>query len=409
MVTLGGFDELVRGNGLDHLPIGDSPRDIASTAAGRSWTENRTSTLGFLRGFVRLARALIETGIANYWRASRDAEALIVTTMGLPVGAHIAERLNVPLICVSYAPTHSDWAGREDVMTALRGDVMAVIVAAFRFLLWNRIRRVTNAARRQVLDLPPLSFGDPFSAMHRKRIPLLEAYSPTVVPRPPSWGSWIHVTGFWFLDDSAGWAPSDELVDFLGAGPPPVFVGFGSTPFPQPRAATETVVQALALAGMRAVLLAGGSGLATGRLTDDVLSIDSVPHGWLFPRVSAAVHHGGAGVTGAALRAGLPSVVVPVFGDQPFWGQRVFDLGAGPRPIPARQLTAEALAAAIRLTGNGEMRRRAAALGEQIRKEDGVGCAVGAVHQHLGVTASASLMLDSSPGAEDRRSNTTGR
>jgi UDP:flavonoid glycosyltransferase YjiC (YdhE family) len=122
----------------------------------------------------------------------------------------------------------------------------------------------------------------------------------------------------------------------------------------------------------------------TGRLSDDVLSVDAVPHAWLFPRVSAAVHHGGAGVTGAATRAGLPSVVVPIFADQPFWGERVFQLGAGPRPIPAKRLSMKPLADAIRCaTTDATMRSRAARLGTQIRAEDGVARAVEAFHQYL--------------------------
>ena len=163
-----------------------------------------------------------------------------------------------------------------------------------------------------------------------------------------------------------------------------MFVGFGSTPFPQAEAATNLVVDALQRAGQRGIVVAGSSGLATGRLTDEVLSVDEVPHDWLLPKVSAAVHHGGAGVTGAALRAGLPSVVVPVFGDQPFWSERVYALGAGPKPIPARRLTAERLAAAIRATVDPDMRHRAASVSVSIRQEDGVAGAVRAIEEYAG-------------------------
>jgi UDP:flavonoid glycosyltransferase YjiC (YdhE family) len=386
IVTLSGFEEVVRGHGLDHLSIVGSLRDIVDTAAGRNWIAHRTSTLGFLRGFVRVAGSLIEAGIASYWHACRDVEALIVSPMGLLVGAHIAERLRAPLIRTQVYPRY-DWEGRRNLVAAVRGEWTVFLGAVFQLLIWSKLRRSTNAARWKILALPPLPLREPFSAMDRDRIPLLQAYSPAVVPRPPHWGDWIHVTGYWFLDDPTGWVPPGELVDFLGSGPPPVFVGFGSTPFPEPEAATDLVVRALARAGQRGVLVAGESGLATGRLNDDVLSVDFVPHGWLFPQVCAAVHHGGAGVTGAALRAGLPSIAVPVFGDHPFWGQRVFKLGAGPRPIPAKRLTDDALASAIRATASKEMRRRAAALGEQIRGEDGVARAVEAIHEHVAAEA----------------------
>jgi sterol 3beta-glucosyltransferase len=389
IVTLDGFEELCRAHGLDCLSIGGSPRDIAKTAAGRDWIERRRDPIGFLRGFVGVAESLIATGIANYWPACRDVEALLVTSMGLPIGMHIAERLQRPLMRVSFAPTRHDWADPRNLVTTMKGHVAAFVWATFRLLMWSQLRRTTNTARASILALPPLPMSDPFRAMDRQRVPVLDAYSPAVAARPAHWDRWIHVTGYWFLDDAPGWLPPGDLVDFLGSGAPPVFVGFGSTPFPQPVAATDLVVEALTRAGRRGVIVAGGSGLRTGRLADGVLSVDAVPHGWLFPQVSAAVHHGGAGVTGAALRADLPSVVVPVFGDQPFWARRVFQLGAGPRPIPVKQLTAEALAGAIRLTAGQGMRSRAAAIGEKIRRENGVACAVGAIEDYLAVALEA--------------------
>jgi sterol 3beta-glucosyltransferase len=385
VVTLDGFDELVRTCGLEHLSIGRSPRDIATTVEGRGWIEHRDSAIGFLRGLIRVAGSLIESGIASYWPTCGDVEALIVTPMGLSVGMHIAERLHIPLIRVSFAPTRHDWAGRSDAVTAMRGDVARLVWAGFRFLLWNGLRRRTNTARRELLGLPPLPVTEPFSALDRQGVPTFDAYSPAVVPAPPDSRQALHVTGYWFLDDAPGWVPPPSLVDFLGCGSQPVFVGFGSTPFPNPEAATEVVIGALTRARQRGVVVAGGSGLPTGRLTDDIVGVDAVPHNWLFSRVVAAVHHGGAGVTGAALRADLPSVVVPVFGDQPFWGKRVFDLGAGSRPLPAKRLTCEALAEAIcRVTSDAGIRRRAASIGRQIRAEDGVARAIEAFHGYVG-------------------------
>jgi sterol 3beta-glucosyltransferase len=386
IVTLDGFADLVVAHGLEHCSIGRSPRDIAASAAGREWVERRSSTRGFLRGFVRVAASLIEAGVASYWGVCQDVDAIIVSGMGLLVGVHIADRLRIPLIRVQLSPfarTHYDWAGHKNFLTAVRGEWTAFLHTAFRFLLWTKLRSTANAARQSILSLPPLPLAEPFSAMDRKRLPVLDAYSPAIVPRPPDWGDWIHVTGYWFLDDSAAWAPAPALLDFLKSGRPPVFVGFGSTPFPQPEATTHLVLGSLERAGQRGVIVAGGSGLPTGRLSDDVVSLESVPHSWLFPRVAAAVHHGGAGVTGAALCAGLPSVVTPVFADQPFWGGRVFSLGAGPHPIPAKQLTEENLANAIRATANPEIRQRAAALGERIRAENGVLQAVTVIHRQL--------------------------
>jgi UDP:flavonoid glycosyltransferase YjiC (YdhE family) len=150
----------------------------------------------------------------------------------------------------------------------------------------------------------------------------------------------------------------------------------------KPEETAQLVLQALAQAKQRAILLSGWSGLQEIEVPDSVFTIDSIPHAWLFPRVSAVVHHGGAGTTAAGLRAGVPSVVIPFFGDQPFWGQRVAQLGVGPAPIPRKRLTAERLAQAIhQAVTDPAMRQRATNLGCRIRAEDGIARAVGVVQQ----------------------------
>ncbi len=378
VVTMSGFESLVGGRGVAHLSLAQTVERIADTTEGREWVKRRATTVGFARGFVRVARALVAESIAQYWKAARSVDAIVASPMGLLLGTHIAERLGVPLVQAHYAPvarTRYDWEGRRNLATIVQGEWREVQASLFRRVLWRQLRHTTNHARRHVLELPPLSSNDPFRDMDRRQTLQLYAYSEAIAQRPPDWGSWIHVTGYWFLDDRE-WSPPREIAEFLASGPPPVFVGFGSTPFPDPDAATRIVVGALSRAGRRGIVLAGGSGLATGRLSDGVLSIEAAPHDWLFSKVCAAVHHGGAGVTGAALRAGLPSVVVPIFGDQPFWASRVFDLGAGPPPLPARQLTERSLAERIRAAASHKVRRSADDLGRRIRAEDGIGRAI---------------------------------
>jgi sterol 3beta-glucosyltransferase len=382
IVTVTGFDHFVRSRGLDHFSLLGSTREIEEIRAERDWLSRRRGSIAFLRGLLDEASCLIEPNVCRYWQACQDIEALIVNwPMGfVSGGTHIAERLRVPLIRAQVHPRY-DWSTRRNLAASVRGALMIV----GRYLAWSKLRRSTNVARSKILTLPPLPLREPLCVFDRQRIPMLGAYSPVVAPKPPHWGDWMHVTGYWFLDNPPGWQPPGELVTFLGSGPPPVFVGFGSAPFPEPETATQLVVRALARAGRRGVILSGGSGLAVGRLAEEVLSVDFVPHSWLFSQVCAAVHHGGAGVTGEALRAGLPSVVIPVWTDQPFWARRVFELGVGPRPIPAKRLTEDALASAILATESREMRSRASMLAERIRQEDGVARAVEAFHRHISV------------------------
>jgi UDP:flavonoid glycosyltransferase YjiC (YdhE family) len=144
------------------------------------------------------------------------------------------------------------------------------------------------------------------------------------------------------------------------------------------------VERALALSGQRAVLLAGWGGLRPSELPANMCVVEWAPLNWLFSRMAAVVHHGGAGTTAESLRAGVPTVVVPFFHDQFFWSRRVFALGAGPRPIARKDLTAQKLAEAIRsAVTDSDMRRNAEAVAKRIRTEDGVARAVDAFERHM--------------------------
>jgi UDP:flavonoid glycosyltransferase YjiC (YdhE family) len=244
------------------------------------------------------------------------------------------------------------------------------------------LRRAVNQARQKVLGLPPLPFLGPPPRMFRDQ-PALYGFSPRVLPRPRDWNANQVITGYWFLESPGSWQPSAALAEFLGAGPPPVVVGFGSMHDPHAGELTGRVIEALTRARLRGVLLTGWGGLSNKVRSDAIYVAESVPHDWLFPRAAAVVHHGGAGTTAAALRAGVPSIVVPFMADQPFWGSRIARLGVGPRPIPRRRMSALRLANALcAATLDPEMRRRASELGEQIRAEDGVGGAVEVFHAY---------------------------
>jgi sterol 3beta-glucosyltransferase len=208
-------------------------------------------------------------------------------------------------------------------------------------------------------------------------LPVVYGFSPILLPRPTDWGDWLQVSGHWFLDSQPGWQPPLHLLNFLEAGKPPVYIGFGSMVDEQIENATRIVLGALHKFGLRGILLGGWGGLGAGDLPQTVLMLDSVPHDWLFQYVSAVVHHGGASTTATGLRFGRPTMIVPFFADQPFWGERVHRLGAGPKPIPFARLSVGNLANAIDQAVNDPIvRLSAASVGEKLRNEDGVGKAV---------------------------------
>jgi UDP:flavonoid glycosyltransferase YjiC (YdhE family) len=204
-------------------------------------------------------------------------------------------------------------------------------------------------------------------------LPWLYGFSAHVLPRPADWDQDQHITGYWFLDPPPGWAPDTDLQRFLDSGPPPVYVGFGSMSHVGRNRQTGLALRALALSGQRGVLLTNGDSPARQAVPPSVYCVADVPHAWLFPRLAAMVHHGGAGTTGAGLRAGVPAIVTPFAADQPAWAERVARLGVGLRLPGIRQLTAEKLGEAIhQAVTDSELRARAATLGEKIRCEDGV-------------------------------------
>jgi UDP:flavonoid glycosyltransferase YjiC (YdhE family) len=249
-------------------------------------------------------------------------------------------------------------------------------------MMWQGFRSADTVARQQVLSLPKAAFWGPYGSERFKQNPILYGYSPAVIPRPTDWDGQMHVTGYWFLDPADEWTPPANLLEFLQAGSPPVFIGFGSMSTRNPGETTDLILRALARTGQRAILLSGWGGLHNSDLPDTAFMVDAIPYSWLFPRVAAVVHHGGAGTTSAGLRAGVPSIIIPFFADQPFWGRRVAELGVGPAPIPRKQLTADRLAQAIQTAVTDEaMRQRAAELGAKIRAEDGIARAVEVVAQ----------------------------
>jgi sterol 3beta-glucosyltransferase len=194
-----------------------------------------------------------------------------------------------------------------------------------------------------------------------------------VVPRPPDWREGIEVAGYWWPAHPAGWIPPAELERFLAAGPAPVFVGFGSRNPADAARLTAIVAEARRRAGVRMVIQAGWADLGAALHDDDeVIVIGEAPHDWLFPKTAAVVHHAGAGTTAAGLRAGVPTVSVPVITDQPFWASRVTALGAGPKAVPYKSLSAESLAAAISdAVTRSSYRTRARETAKQLATEDG--------------------------------------
>lgn len=247
--------------------------------------------------------------------------------------------------------------------------------AMWRIVRWMA-RRATDGPLNEVVraaDLEP--WRDIFFERSHSRLLNLLAVSPLVIPPDPLWPENQHATGYWFLDEPA-FAPEPDLAEFVAAEPP-VVITFGSMAGVDAKEQTAKLVDGARRFGRPIVLQAGWAKLGEGELPGNVRRVGFVPHGWLFSRAACVVHHGGAGTTAAALRAGVPQVVVWHMGDQPVWGKLVQRLGVGPKTRSHKDLNGAWLGATLtQVLADRAMRQRASALGAQIRAEDGVGTAI---------------------------------
>lgn len=382
VLTSDSFAPLVAGAGLAFGSTGASVEDVLQSAEWRKTIE-RGNTLAILaRMQAETRRRAVGTG-RRLRQLLAGSDLVVAGIAGLGGAFSAAAALRIPAIQAYVTPFTPTRAFPSPLTPALPfgGALNRASFVAMRQLLWQ-ISRVPDAIARRELGLPKGSFWGPFGELARSPLPVLHGYSERVLPRPADWPANHRVTGYWFLEVEDGWAPPADLAAFLDAGEPPVYIGFGSMTGRDSQQAGRIALEALARTGRRGVLAAGWGGLAPADLPATVYSIESAPHTWLFPRMAAVVHHGGAGTTAAGLRAGVPSVVVPFGIDQPYWGRRVADLGVGAEPIPRKRLTAERLSAAIAaVVADPATRQRADALGRAIRAEDGVGAAVAAIGQ----------------------------
>jgi hypothetical protein len=188
-------------------------------------------------------------------------------------------------------------------------------------MTWHGLGDLVNKFRAKTLGLEPLSILWAPGKIYRLNVPHTYLWSPSLVAKPLDWGPEIDVAGFVFLDLASAFHPSEALIKFLGVGPIPVYIGFGSIVVDDPDRFTQLIFEAVKLAGVRALVSKGWGGIGgeSIKVPKDVFMLDNTPHDWLFPKVSAVIHHGGAGTTAIGLKCGKPTMIVPFFGDQPFW------------------------------------------------------------------------------------------
>ncbi|PSN14897.1 glycosyltransferase [filamentous cyanobacterium CCT1] len=385
LITHVEFQALVEAYGFEFAPLAGDYRHFFNSEEGHRFV--RGEFLPWMP--VPTFQANLPTQLEQVLAAARGTEAIITGPLSLWV-YHIAERLNLPMVVTSALPIaetgHFPFLGFGDIPSSVNGVQSALNRASYRavsLLGWAKERDIINQFRAAV-QLPELSLLGPRFRLAQPKIlqhiPILHLYSEAVLPAPPDWAESTHptyVTGYCFVTPLSPYQPTAELEAFLAAGEPPVAIGFGSMAVDDRPQMTQLLRSAVQLAQVRALWIAGWGGSQRGYLSEQVYAVESIPHDWILPRCSAVVHHGGSGTVAAGLRAGIPAVVVPFFGDQPAWGKRLNHLGVSPPPIPVQQLSAQTLAVAIRQAlDTPAMTQQASHIAAAMRAEQGVKRAV---------------------------------
>ncbi|KAJ6466960.1 hypothetical protein C8R45DRAFT_1020620 [Mycena sanguinolenta] len=386
------FEDFVRTSGLEFYPIGGDPAELMAYMVRNPGLIPGIRSLR--AGDVQRKRAMVAEMLDGCWRSCVEpdmnsgapfvAEAIIANPPSF-AHVHCAQALGIPVHLVSTMPWTSTRAFPHPLAnlrytstdTAFANYISYGIM---EFLTWQGLGDLINKWRHSLdLDDVPLTEGP--GLVETLKIPFTYCWSPALIPKPVDWPPHMDVCGFFFREPP-NYSPPPELDAFLRAGPPPVYIGFGSIVIDDPGRMSATVLGAVRLAGVRAIISRGWSKL-DGPPLPDVLYLGDCPHEWLFQYVAAVVHHGGAGTTACGLRNGKPTVIVPFFGDQPFWANMVAAAGAGPKPLPQKKMDVKTLATAIAFCFTPEAVAAARTIAGKMQSDTGVKTAVDSFHANL--------------------------
>lgn len=388
VATADSFKGMVEQAGLEFYGVSIDLQQLLDAILEKNRSNPITQALEFRKHIA----PLLETNVEEFSHAAQDADALLYTPATF-IANHVARYLGIKPISAEMQPAmRATGEFRSSIVPPLphvENDRLRAIRNRLSHVFahesyWHVFKSQINSILTNDLGLGPVSSLNSIDYDKTGYTePVLCGWSKHVLPRPTSWPDNVHVTGYWFLDTASDYDPPPELIDFLDSGPAPVCVGFGSTTDMDPQHVADSLTTAIRNTKDRAILLSGWSQLDSVKLPDEVLVLQEAPHDWLYPRARAAIHHGGAATVGASLRAGLPTVTIPFWFDQFFWGETVTAIGAGPQHIPAKKLSSERLSAALHsATTDKRISHRARSIADAIGEEDGLSNAVAAIEHH---------------------------
>ena len=410
------FREFVeQDSGLEFFSVGGDPAELMAFMVKNPGMIPTMETLK--KGEVGRRREAMAQMFEGFWRACINAtddehdvhnlkmmgtrgpfiaDAIIANP---PSFAHIhcAERLGIPLHLMFTFPYTPTLAFPHPLANIKKTNVDPgytnfMSYPLVEMMTWQGLGDLVNDFRIKTLGLEPVSTLWAPGQLYRLRVPYTYLWSPGLVPKPEDWGPEIDIAGFVFLDLASTFEPPEELTKFLDDGEPPIYIGFGSIVVDDPNKFTQMIYEACEIAGVRALVSKGWGGFGGDDSPENVFLLENTPHDWLFPKLQAVVHHGGAGTTAIGLKCGKPTLVVPFFGDQFFWGNMIGKAGAGAEPIPYKELTSENLAEGIKILLKSKTQQKAEEIAKNIEEEgDGAENAVKTFQRGLAIRNEQSM------------------
>lgn len=364
------FENFIRSYGIDVYPI---KADIESLKVDPKLLKDAGSSdnpLKMLLTFNKMKKYGIYM-VHDFYSACEGSE-LIIYHPGCTIGYFAAEKFGIPSVLASPFPMHKTKERLSVVMygkTNSNALTKAISYTMLQGMLWMASKTSVKGFFKERFGKLPDNFGCPFERHTDQLHPAIVSCSNFVFERPADWDKNIHQSGYWFLEEPVAYTPPRELVDFLNAGEKPVYIGFGSmTTLGEDEDLAKLAVEAIIKSGRRGIICGMGK---PDNLPENIFTLDSIPHSWLFDKVLAVCHHGGAGTTAAGFKAGVPSIIVPFSNDQFAWAHRAYDLGVGSKPIPRKELTSDKLAAAINFALSDQIIANSRVLGRSIATENG--------------------------------------
>lgn len=371
------FEPLIKNYGLEFQPLKGDITSIAlkENSKGGIKADNPFSLLLSFNKLKSYAFSLQK----DLFEACQGSDVILYHP-GMAIGYFAAQYLNIPSILATpfpMTPTQEYPALVFYDKIRLGRRFNWVTHKIFEKIMWFASSSPVKQFWKQEFGSTPKNFTNPIPKQNTPSAPTITSCSNYIFPRPIDWPEHVHNTGYWFLDEEPEWKPPSDLIEFLNKGKLPVYVGFGSIGDPeQAQQTTNLVIKAIKQSGQRGVLATGWSGMSKiDDIPEDIFILDSAPHAWLFPRMAAVIHHGGAGTTAAGLRAGVPGIVIPFANDQFAWGRRIYELGVGSKPIPRKKLSVEKLSDAIKFVLTDPIIENSKALGVKIQNENGAAIA----------------------------------